>query len=160
MLLLYVPTPLFLLIPLHPSHYVKATITHTAIARHWPVHLHDWLIWVRCWCAVLCFCRQRHCYNENQRFSLLLTMQSSGSYWKLLVLGVSCSAAGMCKWLCFFFQYHLCSDGQICNQKTERVERSVDLHPALPVKLVFFFFSSTVKICTFNNKRWFGVESG
>lgn len=144
MVLLHIPPlpPLFVfLIPLHPSIMVADTITHTAVARNWLMHLHEWLIWVRCWCEVLCFCRQGHCYNENQRFSLLLTMQTSDSYSKLLVLfGMGCSAPTMCKWFCFFFQYHLCSDSQICNQKTEGAERSVDATSYSPYETCFFLF--------------------
>lgn len=53
------------------------------------------------------------------------------------ITGAGCCAA-VCKWLCFFFQHHLCSDSQICDQKAERTEGPVDAASCSPSETCLF----------------------
>lgn len=53
------------------------------------------------------------------------------------ITGAGCCAA-VCKWLCCFFQHHLCSDSQICDQKAERTEGPVDAAPCSPSETCLF----------------------
>uniref|UniRef100_A0A8C4UT56 60S ribosomal protein L37a n=1 Tax=Falco tinnunculus TaxID=100819 RepID=A0A8C4UT56_FALTI len=54
-------------------------------------------------------------------------------------------------WWCLDLQYHLCSDSQICHQKTEGIERPVEATSCPHCEASFF--SPTVKICPFINKK-------